>query len=273
MSAGFLTAVDIRADDVEQLTESHLESVPSISTSMRVRPRGLDPRLERRTTKSAGRGIFAVSALRRGDVVFSDTAILCAASASALHAAAQSDASRFDHLCGNSLAEKLQFNCFMTDEDGHMCFRELSHVNHSCSPNCRLSVLQAPCFHVFGPTAEVTVTRSIAPGEELTLSYIDVLAPRDTRRALLAEQWHFECECARCEGRLDATETRAWLVLEQAAQRADATKPSGPELTAEAARELSCMQRAAIVAIDSTLPWLAAYRARFEFDAAYFEPG
>ncbi|KDD75917.1 hypothetical protein H632_c438p1 [Helicosporidium sp. ATCC 50920] len=41
-------------------------------------------------------------------------------------------------------------------------------------------------------------TRDVVPGEQLTICYVDETASRDVRRALLLENYGFECQCPRC---------------------------------------------------------------------------
>lgn len=68
-----------------------------------------------------------------------------------------------------------------------------SAVNHSCEPNAAL--LKRP--GVRDSTTAVLALRDIAPGEEVTISYIDESAPLEERRADLAD-YQFVCRCARC---------------------------------------------------------------------------
>lgn len=65
-----------------------------------------------------------------------------------------------------------------------------SLLNHSCMPTTnRLPV---------GQHLVVRATRRVAPGDELTCTYIEVRAPVAVRRAELESSWGFECNCARC---------------------------------------------------------------------------
>lgn len=47
-------------------------------------------------------------------------------------------------------------------------------------------------------TAAFTAARAIAPGEQLTITYIDAGLPRAARAAALREAYGFECGCAAC---------------------------------------------------------------------------
>ncbi|XP_057777201.1 methyltransferase FGSG_00040 [Salvia miltiorrhiza] len=64
-----------------------------------------------------------------------------------------------------------------------------SFINHSCDPNVRR-------LHV-GDHMVVHAARDVKAGEELTLAYFDVLAPREKRREM-ADNWGFVCRCKRC---------------------------------------------------------------------------
>ena len=64
-------------------------------------------------------------------------------------------------------------------------------LNHSCTPNCERVVE--------GGRLEVVTVREVVRGEELTISYTDLLLPTVRRRAILATSKHFHCECERCE--------------------------------------------------------------------------
>jgi len=70
-----------------------------------------------------------------------------------------------------------------------------SHLNHACAPN-------SSARHLDQQTARARLTlvakRAIAPGEELTITYVDPSMPVRARRAELAP-WAFgPCMCERC---------------------------------------------------------------------------
>ncbi|XP_065178834.1 histone-lysine N-methyltransferase SMYD3-like [Sycon ciliatum] len=102
-------------------------------------------------------------------------------------------------------------------------YARLSKINHSCDPNCVVM------FN--GPTAHLRTLKAIAEGEEITISYIDVLNTTERRRDLLRTQFHFFCTCPVCvrssQGDQDAsTGTVALLDMAPVAQRADASCPA-----------------------------------------------
>ncbi len=75
-------------------------------------------------------------------------------------------------------------------------------LNHSCAPNCLLR-------YAFGkkhepPVMEIVASRDIAKGEELTHSYVELVSPRDSRRASLEEIFGFDCHCEKCKACQDA---------------------------------------------------------------------
>ena len=79
-----------------------------------------------------------------------------------------------------------------------------SFLNHDCSPN--LSIRHIP---VRGRLASMKIaalaTRDIAPGQELTISYIDPSMPVTRRRLLLWRDYCFgPCTCERCTTQADA---------------------------------------------------------------------
>lgn len=65
-----------------------------------------------------------------------------------------------------------------------------SMINHSCYPNCAM---------IFdGSTITVRCIRPIQPGEEVTVSYLDVCLPWEKRQDELARRYFFQCQCSLC---------------------------------------------------------------------------
>ncbi|XP_069786962.1 histone-lysine N-methyltransferase SMYD3 [Narcine bancroftii] len=93
-------------------------------------------------------------------------------------------------------------NCF-TISDGEMqevgigLYPSMSLLNHSCDPN---SVM------VFeGKLLQLRAVQPIPQNEELTVSYIDVMATSQDRRRQTEKQYCFTCDCKHCEtGHKDA---------------------------------------------------------------------
>lgn len=85
---------------------------------------------------------------------------------------------------------------FNKDETMGWCLDvRVSMFNHSCEPNC---------YILPGPDGTMSLKTKIAisQGEELTISYIDMLLPEfkdvEARNAHLAETYCFSCECVKC---------------------------------------------------------------------------
>lgn len=71
-------------------------------------------------------------------------------------------------------------------------FTTASRINHSCTPN-----LQNHWNADLG-RLELHAIRSIEAGEEMAITYTDLLANRDIRRADLKARYNFECSCNAC---------------------------------------------------------------------------
>ncbi|KAK3361787.1 hypothetical protein B0T24DRAFT_95968 [Lasiosphaeria ovina] len=76
--------------------------------------------------------------------------------------------------------------------DFHSTFTEVSRLNHECSPNLGYYFDSVTLSH------KVYAVRDILPGEELTISYVDVIQPRSVRNERLHTTWSFTCSCPRC---------------------------------------------------------------------------
>jgi hypothetical protein len=129
-------------------------------------------------------------------------------------------------------------------------------ANHSCLPNCQVESSNASDADADAAAAGggagcgglrvmLVALRDIAPGEELTVSYVPVTQPLEARRSELAARHGFRCECARC-----AIEEHAILLQQQQQQQQQRGTGSGspstsgggsslpPQLTAS---ELRCL--------------------------------
>ncbi|KAG7290875.1 hypothetical protein NEMBOFW57_000880 [Staphylotrichum longicolle] len=82
------------------------------------------------------------------------------------------------------------------DADQHnsffVIFPSIARMNHDCRPNAE--------YRFDHPTLSQSIhaARDIAPGEELTLSYINPLLSRAQRLAKLQRNWGFACGCPLC---------------------------------------------------------------------------
>ncbi|OQR99049.1 set domain protein [Achlya hypogyna] len=97
--------------------------------------------------------------------------------------------------------------------DGMALFPRFSMLNHSCAPNCGFTYVNETDITVF-------TTADVAPGEELTISYIERNAPVRARQAELRRRYNFTCACARCTTELAATGKRKAVVDGAKAKRA-----------------------------------------------------
>ncbi|EJD51244.1 hypothetical protein AURDEDRAFT_41952, partial [Auricularia subglabra TFB-10046 SS5] len=69
------------------------------------------------------------------------------------------------------------------------CFPVLARANHDCGPS-------ANYYFVFGTfCGELRAARDIAAGEEITISYCDLLRPRRERQDRLQSLFAFRCRC------------------------------------------------------------------------------
>ncbi|KIH87080.1 hypothetical protein SPBR_05042 [Sporothrix brasiliensis 5110] len=182
-----------------------------------------------------------------------------------LPAAARRRFQRQMHMGGSGVYANIETNCFRLFLDGgrdeatgHLgCFPAAARLNHDCRPKYvphlhHLHHLHLHCavhtstlfvttncrslhYHVHGITQTVVAVRDIEPGDELTVSYVDVLLSRAERQARLRD-WGFACACALCRNDTAAaerdTQTQEILALRARLDRGDpsTTANSGIEL-------------------------------------------
>ncbi|XP_072369010.1 histone-lysine N-methyltransferase SMYD3 isoform X1 [Scyliorhinus torazame] len=120
-------------------------------------------------------------------------------------------------------------NCF-TISDGEMqelgvgLYPSMSLLNHSCDPNSTI---------VFeGKQLQLHAVRQIQVDEELTVSYIDVMATSQERQRQLEKQYCFVCDCKRCEmadkdSNLLAGEEHAWKEVEESIPKVEEFQSAG----------------------------------------------
>jgi hypothetical protein len=83
-------------------------------------------------------------------------------------------------------------------------FPTVAVLNHSCEPSCTVVYAHAPDSH-----ASVITAEEIEPGEELTISYVDVRLGVNERRAALSGRYGFVCDCRRCVAEKRQADRRA----------------------------------------------------------------
>lgn len=95
----------------------------------------------------------------------------------------------------NSVAISLQVPCDVPHHEittHRALFLLLSRCNHSCNPNAAWS------WDTSTLTLTLTALRPIAPGEEITISYIPLSGDHSMRQQTLREVYGFDCCCEEC---------------------------------------------------------------------------
>lgn len=169
-----------------------------------------------------GNGVVANHRLARGDPIMAHTPVLL------IHQAfkEEPDQERQHHLLDLALkslpghsadlfmgqmahnpdehpvAARLTTNAFRLDlggDDGqhYGAFPEVGKTNHDCRPNAAYYVDQSTLMHI------TTAVRPIKAGEEITITYLDPLAPRADRQERAQSHWGFGCTCPHCSATAD----------------------------------------------------------------------
>jgi hypothetical protein len=104
--------------------------------------------------------------------------------------------SQMGHFGGPKITDILATNSFQMDlggSDGHHYgnYPEVSRFNHDCRPNVAFYISKQ-MLHT------TTAVRTVEPGEELTITYLDSLEPRAARQDRALHAWGFKCACAQC---------------------------------------------------------------------------
>lgn len=91
----------------------------------------------------------------------------------------------------------LDTNSFDVDLGGHDGyhyggFPEVAKLNHDCRPNAAFYVDPRTLIHI------TTAVRPVSPGHELTLSYLDPMAPWAERQERAQHKWGHGCTCLQC---------------------------------------------------------------------------
>ncbi|KAK4163361.1 hypothetical protein QBC43DRAFT_355110 [Cladorrhinum sp. PSN259] len=106
-----------------------------------------------------------------------------------------------------NLVPKLRTNCVRlrpaSQKESIGCALDLltATINHSCDPNA---------FVFFeGTELRVRSLKKIAPGEEITICYIDPTIDVSTRQEILLREHFFNCRCTRCKS--EQMEEQGWI--------------------------------------------------------------
>ncbi|SPQ22831.1 7e59549a-6beb-4047-8fcb-2e89e6e6e9e0 [Thermothielavioides terrestris] len=188
--------------------------------------RTVPAKYEMREIPGKGMGLVATEHIRRGDLILANTASLmidyrafnelteaqytelqaqAVSSLPSAHRAALlnlSTHSSRDGLADAELVNKIaatnsfDIDPWPDDTDQHhsffVLFPEIARLNHDCRPNAEYR------FEHAALAQHVHAARDIAPGEELTLSYVNPLMTRAQRLQRLERNWGFRCGCPLC---------------------------------------------------------------------------
>lgn len=100
-----------------------------------------------------------------------------------------------DHQALLRLISQVHCNGFTLEDEelshiGLAVFPDIALVNHSCCPNVIVTYR--------GINAEVRAVQEISPGQEIYISYIDLLYPTVDRIERLRDTYYFSCDCKEC---------------------------------------------------------------------------
>ncbi|RMZ68317.1 SET domain-containing [Pyrenophora seminiperda CCB06] len=162
-----------------------------------------------------GRGLVANKTLHPGDQLFASTPILLSdpdlyqlsepERLALLHRGVATlpptSQTLFWHLMGHiptadAIDDRVTTNNFevtsVSDTTLNAVFPEIAMLNHDCRPNAAYFYDEESMTHF------IHATRTITPGEELTITYTNNEALRADRIAALRSNWGFTCDCSAC---------------------------------------------------------------------------
>ncbi|CZT53198.1 uncharacterized protein RSE6_14666 [Rhynchosporium secalis] len=172
-----------------------------------------DPPWEVRNVVGRGNGLFATRTLYRGDEIVSNTPVGVYQSDAFfpdypmgykyLHKAVEQLPKKTRkiflkmaaHNPGDPVMERVNTNSFAGEFEGvphFLLYPETAMMNHDCRPNSVYYHDAATLIHA------TFASRTIHPGEEITITYTKMLETRAERQEALAQTWGFECKCAIC---------------------------------------------------------------------------
>lgn len=172
-----------------------------------------NPPFEQHEFPIKGRGLVANKTLFRGDQIFASTPLLIVDSGvykldeserlNLLYRGVDSlpEPSQklfwelLDHFKGDPVDDRINTNNFevvVDDISQAALFPEIAMLNHDCRPNAAYFWDEETMTH------HVHAMRTIQPGEEITISYIDSERNRAHRMKRLEKSWGFKCSCSAC---------------------------------------------------------------------------
>ncbi|XP_056620484.1 N-lysine methyltransferase SMYD2-B [Triplophysa dalaica] len=122
-----------------------------------------------------------------------------------------------DHPALLTLFSQVHCNGFTLEDEelshiGLAVFPDIALTNHSCCPNVIVTYR--------GINAEVRAVQDISPGQEIYISYIDVLYPTVDRIERLRDVYYFTCDCKECTTKsMDAMKMRVRKLSDEISQK------------------------------------------------------
>ncbi|KAM9339449.1 N-lysine methyltransferase SMYD2-B-like [Symphorus nematophorus] len=103
-----------------------------------------------------------------------------------------------DHQDLLRLFSQVACNGFTIEDDelshiGTAVYPDVALINHSCLPSVIVTYN--------GTSADVRAVQDMKPGDEVLISYIDLLYPTDDRNNRLRESYYFTCDCQECKSK------------------------------------------------------------------------
>lgn len=97
-----------------------------------------------------------------------------------------------------SLFSQVACNGFTIEDEelshlGTAVYPNVALINHNCLPNTIITFK--------GTSAQIRAVKDMKPGDEVFISYIDLLYPTDDRNNRLRESYYFTCDCHECQSR------------------------------------------------------------------------
>ncbi|XP_062323249.1 N-lysine methyltransferase SMYD2-B [Osmerus eperlanus] len=103
-----------------------------------------------------------------------------------------------DHSGLLTLFSQVNCNGFTVEDEelshmGSAIYPDVALINHSCSPNVIVTYK--------GTTAEIRAVQDMSTGDEVLISYIDLLYPTEDRNDRLRDCYFFTCDCKECKSK------------------------------------------------------------------------